>query len=112
MRSEIVLELIAEREESAATGPDFGNKRLAGASFGNIPKDAPAYGRVQGVMTFRLERDSPAWLGGLREGDIVTSVNRYPTPTLDVFLDLVNRIDGRLVFHVLRGRQAAFVVIE
>jgi len=103
---------IAEREESAAVGPKFGNKRLAEASFGDIPRDAPAYGRVQGVMTFRLERNSTAWLSGLREGDIVTSVNRHPTPTLDVFLDLVNRIDGRLVFHVLRGRQAAFVVIE
>ncbi len=103
---------IAERKESAASGPEFGNKRLAGTSFGDIPEDAPAYGRAQGVMTYRLERDSPAWLGGLREGDIVTSVNRQPTPSLRVFLEVVNQIKDRLVLRVLRGDQAAFIVID
>ena len=103
---------VAERKESATSGIEFGNKRLAGTSFGDIPTDAPAYGRVQGVMTYRLERDSPAWLGGLREGDIITSVNRQPTPSLRVFLEVVNQIQDRLVMRVLRGDQAAFIVIE
>ena len=103
---------VAERKESATSGIEFGNKRLAGTSFGDIPTDAPAYRRVQGVMTYRLERDSPAWLGGLREGDIITSVNRQPTPSLRVFLEVVNQIQDRLVMRVLRGDQAAFIVIE
>ena len=103
---------VAERKESATSGIEFGNKRLAGTSFGDIPTDAPAYGRVQGVMTYRLERDSPAWLGGLLEGDIITSVNRQPTPSLRVFLEVVNQIQDRLVMRVLRGDQAAFIVIE
>ena len=110
--SKKVAVTIAERKETAASAPEFGNKRLAGTSFGDIPEESPAYGQVQGVMTFRLERDSPAWLGGLREGDIVTSVNRLPTPALRVFLEVVNEIKGRLVMRVLRGQQAAFIVIE
>ena len=103
---------VAERQAAAASGPEFGNKRLAGTSFGDIPTDAPAYGRVRGVMTYRLERNLPAWLGGLREGDIITSVNRQPTPSLRVFLDVVNQIEDRLVMRVLRGDQVAFIVIE
>ncbi len=104
--------IVAEREEVSATGPQFGNKRLAGTTFGEIPEDSPAYGRVTGVMAFAIERDSPAWAGGLREGDIVTSVNRQPIVSVPIFLQVVNQIKGQLLLRVLRGRQAAFIIIE
>ncbi len=104
--------IVAEREEVSATGPQFGNKRLAGTTFGEIPEDSPAYGRVTGVMAFAIERDSLAWAGGLREGDIVTSVNRQPIVSVPIFLQVVNQIKGQLLLRVLRGRQAAFIIIE
>ena len=104
--------IVAEREEVSATGPQFGNKRLAGTTFGEIPEDSPAYGRVTGVMAFAIERDSPAWACGLREGGIVTSVNRQPIVSVPIFLQVVNQIKGQLLLRVLRGRQAAFIIIE
>ena len=104
--------IVAERAEVSATGPQFGNKRLAGTTFGEIPEDSPAYGRVTGVMAFAIERDSLAWAGGLREGDIVTSVNRQPIVSVPIFLQVVNQIKGQLLLRVLRGRQAAFIIIE
>lgn len=104
--------IVAEREEVSTTGPQFGNKRLAGTTFGEIPEDSPAYGRVTGVMAFAIERDSLAWAGGLREGDIVTSVNRQPIVSVPIFLQVVNQIKGQLLLRVLRGRQAAFIIIE
>ena len=104
--------IVAEREEVSATGPQLGNKRLAGTTFGEIPEDSPAYGRVTGVMAFAIERDSLAWAGGLREGDIVTSVNRQPIVSVPIFLQVVNQIKGQLLLRVLRGRQAAFIIIE
>ncbi len=63
-------------------------------------------------MAFAIERDSPAWAGGLREGDIITSVNRQATPSVPIFLAVVNQIKGQLLLRVLRGRQAAFIIIE
>ena len=104
--------IVAEREEVSATGPQFGNKRLTGTTFGEIPEDSPAYGRIRGVMAFAIERDSPAWAGGLREGDIITSVNRQPVVSVPNFLQVVNQIRGQLLLRVLRGRQAAFIIIE
>jgi hypothetical protein len=46
------------------------NSRLGGATFEKIPRDAPAYGEVQGVRVRVVERDSRAWANGLRPGDI------------------------------------------
>lgn len=90
----------------------MGNKRLAGTTFGAIPEDSPYHGRVEGVMVLHIERDSPAWQAGLREGDIVTSVNRTPVPSVPVFVRVVDALKGQLLLRVLRGREAAFIVIR
>lgn len=134
LRNEIALTRIGEKaditylrdgESLRATvtvsGPDaaerrgdgrMGNKRLAGTTFGAIPEDSPYHGRVEGVMVLHIERDSPAWQAGLREGDIVTSVNRTPVPSVPVFVRVVDALKGQLLLRVLRGREAAFIVIR
>ena len=63
-------------------------------------------------MVYDIKRDSPAWEAGLREGDIITSVNRAPTPSVSIFVNVVNQLKGQLLLRVLRGRQAAFIVIK
>lgn len=88
------------------------NERLAGATFGEIPDDSPAYGRIGGVMVYGVEPGSRVWSAGLREGDIVTSVNRQPVRELNTFLTLVNQLKGQLLLGVQRGNQAAFMVIK
>ncbi|MGR8920260.1 MAG: DegQ family serine endoprotease [Gammaproteobacteria bacterium] len=98
--------------EKVASGGKFRNRRLANTTFGEIPEDSAAYGRIAGVMVYDIERDSPAWRAGLRRGDIVSSVNRKPTPSVPDFLDVVNHIDGELLLSVHRGRQAAYLVIK
>ncbi len=44
-------------------GKKFKNVRLASTTIGEIPEDAPAYGRIEGVMVYDIERGSPAWQG-------------------------------------------------
>jgi serine protease Do/serine protease DegQ len=102
---------IGERQRTAAPG-QLRNERLAGTTVGEIPDDSPAAGRLRGVMVYEIERGSPAWLAGLREGDIVTSVNRRPTPSVPEFLEAVNGLDGQLLLSVHRGNQAAYIVIK
>jgi hypothetical protein len=48
----------------------------------------------------------------LREGDIITSVNRTATRDLEEFLKVVNAIQGSMLLRVHRGKEAAFMVIK
>ena len=102
---------VAERT-SADSMPELRNKRLAGATFGDIAEQSTAFGRVQGVMVYELEQRSHVAAAGLREGDIITSVNRVATRDLQEFLEVVNSIRGRMLLRVQRGNQAAFMVIK
>jgi len=98
--------------EAGSPGSQFNNQRMANTTIGEIPEDAPAYGRIRGVMVYDIEPGSRAWQAGLRKGDIISSVNRQPTPSVPVFLDVVNRTAGQLLLSVHRGSQAAYMVIK
>lgn len=102
---------VGERE-TAAIPKNMHNERLAGATFGDIPEQSPAFGRIHGVMVYEVEVRSRVWAAGLREGDIITSVNRTPSRNLDEFLQIVNRVKGQMLLRVQRGNQAAFLVIK
>ncbi len=102
----------ADSEEVASTSK-LKNPRLAGATFGDIPENAPAYGRIKGVVLYEVEQGSPLWAAGLRDGDIITSVNRTAVDDLSGFLQIVNTAgEGRMLFRVRRGNQAAYIVIK
>jgi len=103
---------IAARDESLRDGGQFRNDRLAATTIGEIPRDSPAFGHLQGVMLYKIERGSPAWNAGLRPGDIITSVNREPTPSLQDFLRIVNGVQGSLLLRVHRGNEAAYLMIK
>ena len=68
--------LIADRDEGVSANGQFRNERFADTTIGEIPQDSPAFGRLQGVMAYKVDRGSRAWTAGLRAGDIIVSVNR------------------------------------
>ena len=88
------------------------NARLAGVTVDEIPEDAPMYGSVSGVLVRKVAPNSPAWKAGLREGDIVMSVNRADIDGVSAFVAVVTQIKGQLLLHVLRGNQTAYLVIR
>ena len=88
------------------------DERLAGALFGPIPEDSPLHGRVEGVMVRAVEVGSPAWRAGLREKDVVVSVNRRPVPDLERFRQEVRRARGSLLLNVRRGEGALFILLR
>jgi len=58
-----------------------------------------------------VEADSPAWRSGLRQGDIITSVNRKAITTPDELFEAASG-DGALLLNIRRGDGALFVLIR
>jgi len=103
--------VIGARTASTAPG-GVKNERLAGVSLGEIPQKSPYYGQVAGSMVFAVTTGTPAWAAGLREGDVITSVNRAQIEDLAALLGLVGQAKGPLLLGVLRGNRAAYIVIR
>lgn len=109
-RKKITAE-IATRHD-ASTDPAAINPRLQGVTVGEIDKDSPYFGRLEGVIVADIERASHAWSSGMRKGDIITSVNREAVKNLPEFLQAVDGKQGALLLRIVRGRSAAFLVIK
>ena len=103
--------VIAPRAE-VAKNPSAINPRLKGVSIGDIEEDSPYFGRIEGVVVVEIERASHAWNSGMRQGDIITSVNREPVKNLSTFLKAVDGKNNSLLLRIVRGRSAAFLVIK
>ncbi len=114
LRDGKIKQLIAEvaSPEAAGSQPHLSNPRLVGASFDEIDKRSPMFGRVKGAMVAGVERGSNVWRAGLREGDVITSVNRRSVANFREFRNEVNRTKGPLLFRVQRGNSAAFIVLR
>jgi Do/DeqQ family serine protease len=102
---------VSEQTETAAHATDIRNRRLAGVTAGDIPKGAPEYGHLEGVMVFKVERSSHAWRSGLRDGDIIISVNRVPVTDVKGFLKLVNKLRSGILLQVQRGDVTLFIMM-
>ncbi|MDA0821976.1 MAG: DegQ family serine endoprotease [Proteobacteria bacterium] len=109
---EKLISVTVEERQDAELSSELRNARLAGATFGEIAEQSPAYGRLEGVMIYEVEEGSRVAQAGLREGDIITSVNRTATRDLEEFLKVVNAIQGGMLLRVHRGNEAAFMVIK
>jgi serine protease Do/serine protease DegQ len=88
-----------------------GNKRLAGVSIGEIPADNRFDKRLQGIYVVGVARGSLAWRSGLRQGDIITSVNHHNIEDVQTFVRQVDGRDEPLLLRILRADSALFIVI-
>ncbi|MEJ2760566.1 MAG: PDZ domain-containing protein, partial [Gammaproteobacteria bacterium] len=103
--------VLASAAEKGAGQGGIVNSRLQGVSVGNIEDNDPHYGKVNGVVVTDVARDSRSWHSGLRQGDIITSVDRRNVRNLKEFLQVVNKANGPLLLRIVRGNGAAFLVI-
>lgn len=106
----IAVEIVAGKEDLGT--PSAVNPRLEGMTVGDIKPDHPLYGKMEGVVIAGVQRGSPAWRSGMREGDVITSVNNAPINNLQDFLTAVDKREGSLVLRIVRGNAAAFIVIK
>jgi Do/DeqQ family serine protease len=88
------------------------NERLKGAELGDITPDNPQYGKMQGVLVLKVERDSPAWEAGLRQSDVIRSVNRQPVRSVAELDAAVKKSSGGLLLNIQRGNGALFLLLQ
>ena len=59
---------------------------------------------VTGAQVLAIEPDSEAFRAGLREGDVVTEINRKAIDGTDDLMDKAEDGSDKLLLHVRRGR--------
>lgn len=84
---------------------------LEGAQFSAIPTDHPLSGKTSGVYIAQVERGSKAWRYGLREGDVVLSVNQKPVETVEQLSQYAVEKDT-LLMNLQRGNASVFIVVR
>lgn len=102
---------VTEVQPSASTQASDVHPKLLGATFGDIESTSPAYGKVEGIMLYSVQRGSPAWNAGLRSNDVVTSVNRKPVNNLEQFKQMVSN-QPQLLLNIVRENQALFILLR
>jgi len=75
--------------------------QLAGATVANFK--AGARGKIEGVIVTQVDANSPAWLHGLRPGDVIFGVNRKKVRSVQEFLAALQSTEERLILNLLRG---------
>ncbi len=86
-------------------------KRLSGAHFLDIMLNT-GRGRRGAVLVSQIERHSPAWQVGLRESDMVTSVNQVSIESLDEMRELIKQATNYLSLGVRRDGEQIVIRIE
>jgi Do/DeqQ family serine protease len=85
---------------------------LDGVELSGIAPSSPAYGRVAGVEVRSVARNSPAWTAGLRQGDVITSVNRQVVGSVEDVRAALSGRAGPILLHVVRDGSLLFIYIS
>ena len=86
-------------------------KHLEGALFSDVEPGFLRDGEGA-VGVLEVVPGSPAWQSGLREGDLILSVNRQRIGNLDELREAAAKSDKALLLNILRGDRALFLVIQ
>lgn len=86
--------------------------QLAGATVANLKGGASPRGKMEGVLVTKVDANSPAWLHGLRPGDIIVGVNRRKVRSVQEFLATLQASEDVLVLNLLRGDFRLTIVIR
>ncbi len=85
--------------------------KLLGATFGDLEQSSPYYGKIDGIMTYSVEKGSAAWISGLRPNDIITSINRKEVNDLVSFKERV-RGNQPLLLNLIRNQRGMFLLLR
>ena len=97
---------------SLSSGSGTSVERLQGAQFRNLMPGDPQYGQVQGVVVSQVDPGSRAANNGLRQGDVVTAVNRTPVHNVQEFDKAMSSVSGAIALTIVRGNGTLFLVIQ
>ena len=87
------------------------NPRLAGIVFGEIKKNMPEYGKINGIKIMKMKKDSKAFIYGIRPNDIILSINNIPVQSVKD-LEVAANNNDELILHVQRKNRTAFILLK
>ena len=84
--------------------------QLAGATVANFNAGSSPRGIIEGVVVTKVDANSPAWLHGIRPGDIIVGVNRKKVRSVQEFCGVQASQD--VMLNLLRGDFRVTIVIR
>ena len=87
-------------------------EKLKGAEFTNIPSEHPQQGQVEGVLVTKVESGSPAARSGLRQNDIVQTVNSRNVRSVDDLANILENVSATMVLKIRRGSSTIVIAIQ
>jgi serine protease Do/serine protease DegQ len=92
---------IAKLAEVSSAGAEA-VPEVSGATVANLKPGARR--GIEGVMVTDVEVNSPAWLRGIRPGDLIIGVNRQQVRSVQELLAALKASSqGRLILSLIRG---------
>jgi S1-C subfamily serine protease len=102
---------IGKDSDQTAAGASL-NPLIAGATFAPIDEASQKTDDVRGVLVKSVDPRGAAARAGLRQGDIIDSVNRQPIDGMETFQKLAGAKSGQLLLHIRRGNGALFLLLQ
>ncbi len=109
--------LIAENSGQAPSQPQENSSKFFGIEVANMSQNLLEEYNVSqpiGVQVINISRESPLAQKGLRNGDIIKSINKKPTLNLRQYSDVASDIKAgqKVLFTVQRERAVFYLVIS
>ncbi len=98
---------VEEIRKTELSGSKAAGGRLAGATFA----EADLRGRRH-VIVSEIEQGSPAARSGLREGDIIVSINRKPISSVDEIGEALKLNERGVLLNIVRDGRGLFLLIQ
>ncbi|MGH8415435.1 MAG: PDZ domain-containing protein, partial [Gammaproteobacteria bacterium] len=97
----------AESEQIASSE----HPQLRGITVSNLNESSPLYGQVKGVLVTGVDPNSEAYMAGLRQGDVITAINRETVADVMQFRKALSHINGPVALRVRHNDQIFYLVL-
>ena len=101
---------IQEIEQVSVGGEEL-SFRLAGSRIEQVRESDIRAGNVDYLRVSEVIPGTAAWNAGLREGDILTSINKVRINTIDEAVLAIKK-SRSLLLNIQRGNQALYVLLK
>ena len=83
-----------------------------GAEFATNSEAQENFNGTEGVLATTVEPGSPAYLNGLRAGDVITQINRQRVRTVDEARDIIGDALSSVILQVARGNRGVLILMR
>jgi serine protease Do len=84
---------------------------LRGISVSDLNESSSAYGQVKGVLVTGVDPNSEAYMAGIRQGDVITAVNRQAVSNVEQFRKALSQAGGTVALRIWHNSQVFYVVL-